>query len=195
MALPEHLEKCGHVLVPCPNGCIISCPTSESTFQLFREDLAKHLKDRCPNRSYKCPHCKGEGKYNDITTSHMTTCPQLEIPCPNAGCNKSLPRWEVQEHRQKCGFFMVPCKYVKIGCVVKPRLKDRDDHERNDQLHLHIAMETVLKQDEKLRQAETRIGVFENEQKHNRRFETFKMPAFTEYKKSGNEFRSPSFQT
>ena len=48
--------------------------------QLLRRNLDQHLKNKCPNRQHQCPHCKVTGRYCDITTTHLDTCPNVKIP-------------------------------------------------------------------------------------------------------------------
>ena len=80
----------------------------------------------------------------DITTCHLQTCPQLVIPCPNNECNERLPRCDISNHRQTCPLEEVACKYSMIGCEQKPLPKELHVHEKDDQLHLPLAMETIL---------------------------------------------------
>ena len=105
--------------------------------------MDKHLKNTCPNRQYQCPYCKDTGRHCEITTTHLDTCPKLKIPCPNVGCDGSVPRCELADHQTKCLFEKVPCKYAEIGCEEKPLRKDLHQHENNDTFHLHLAIETV----------------------------------------------------
>ena len=115
-SLDDHLATCGYALLRCTNQCM------EDTEEVWilRHDLDHHLKGRCPNRLYQCPHCKTTGRYCDVTTTHLDTCPKLEVPCPNDGCMASVPRCDVADHRSKCQFEKVPCKYATLGCEEEP---------------------------------------------------------------------------
>ena len=188
-SLDKHHDTCNLALLACPN----KCRDGTKTVQVLRKNLATHLKEKCPNRSHKCPHCKRTGKHCDITTSHLETCTKLEVPCLNEGCNDRLPRCDIPEHRKTCPFEEVTCKYATIGCEDKPLRKELKDHENNDQLHLHITMETILQQNKKLLRAETRLGTLEGGGNTNKA--TFKMARFSQYKASGEEFFSPPFYT
>ena len=80
--LSDHLKTCEFTLIHCPNKCM----KHEKELTISRRDLDQHLR-KCPNRQYECPHCKDTGKYCDITTTtHLDTCPKVEIPCPNSEC-------------------------------------------------------------------------------------------------------------
>ena len=186
-SLEYHQDTCDHALLSCPNEC-----TDGSTpVQVFRKDLTTHLKERCPNRSYQCPHCGEEGKHCDITTCHLETCPQLVIPCPNNGCNERLPRCDIANHRQTCPLEEVACKYSMIGCEQIPLRKELHDHEKDDQLHLPLAMETILQTT--LLQAS--LSTDESEGERATTTTTFKMANFSQYKQSGEVYYSPPFYT
>ena len=158
-SLEEHQDTCDHALLPCPN----ECKDEATLFGVLRKDLATHLKEKCRNRNYQCLHCGEEGKHCDITTSHLQTCPKLVIPCPNDGCSEKLQRCMIPDHRNVCLCQAVPCKYSKIGCSETPPRNKLKDHEQDNQLHLHIAMETILKGEESASQMQTRISQLESE--------------------------------
>ena len=177
-SLDKHQDTCSHTLLACPN----ECRDGTTLVQVLRKNLATHLEVKCPNRSHKCPHCGVEGKHCDITTSHLESCTKLEVPCPNEGCNDRLPRCDIPEHRKTCPLELVACKYSTIGCEDKLLRNELKDHEDNDQLHLHIAMETILK-------VQTHLTKAANDQF------TFKMANFSQYKEPGKIFLSPPFYT
>ena len=196
-SLDKHQDTCSHTLLACPNECI----DGTTLVRVLRKDLATHLKKRCPNRSHKCPHCKRTGKHCDITTSHLDTCTKLKVPCPNKGCSaklsrcrEKLPRCEIRKHRKTCPFEEVACKYRKIGCKDKPLRKEMKDHENNDQLHLHIAMETILKREDDVSQMQTQLAEHHIRTTASDQF-TFKMAKFSQYNESGKVFFSPPFYT
>ena len=194
--LEEHHATCDHALLPCPNECI----DGTTPVRVLRKDLATHLKEKCPNRSNQCPHCGEEGKLCDITTSHLESCTKIEVPCPNKGCSAKLPRCDIPEHRKTfCPFEEVACKYSTIGCKEKSLRKELKDHENNDQLHLHIAMEAILKHDS----SQTRLNKVETIQQDQLArictltggHFTFKVDKFSQCKASGEAFYSPPFYT
>ena len=180
-SLDKHQDTCNRALLRCPN----ECKDGTTLVQVLRKDLVTHLKKRCPNRSHKCPHCKRTGKHCDITTSHLDTCTKLEVPCPNKGCRVKLPRCDIPDHRQNCPLEEVACKYSIIGCKRKTLHKELKDHESNNQLHLDIAMETILKVQTHL----TKVESAANDQF------TFKMANFSQYKEPDEVFYSVPFYT
>ena len=172
-SLDDHLTTCGYELLHCPNECV----ENDEEVQMLRRDLNQHLKNKCPNRQYQCRHCKDTGKYCNITTTHLDTCPKLKVSCPNSECKISVLRCNLSKHRSKCPFEEVPCKYAGIGCEEELPRKDLEQHEKDDTFHLHLAIETI------------------NEQQVKKRSCTFNMPEFSQHKSSKRNWLSPPFYT
>ena len=99
-SLDDHLTTCGYALLSCPNKCM----ENNEEVRILRRDLDNHLKNKCPNRQYQCPHCKATGKYCDITTTHLDACPKLRLLCPNTKCKAIVLRCDLANHRSKCPF-------------------------------------------------------------------------------------------
>ena len=191
-SLDYHLTTCGYVLLRCTNQCM----KGEKEVRILRRDLDNHLKNKCPNRQYQCRHCKDTRRYCDITTTHLDTCPKLKVPCPNDGCKISIPRCDLVNHQSKCQFEKVPCKYAGIGCQKKPLRKDLQQHEDNDTFHLHLAIETVNKQQKELK------AVKEDQKMMSEMIVAgqagpcvFKVPEFNQHKSSKHAWYSPPFYT
>ena len=146
-SLDNQLKMCGYALFHCPNKCM----KNKDIVQLLHHDSDQHLKNKCPNRQHQCPHCKDTGRYCNITTTHLDTCPKLVVPCTNIGCNVTVSRCDLSDHWSKCQFEKVLCKYAEIGCKEKPLHKDLQQHENDDTFHLHLAIETVNKQQQELK--------------------------------------------
>ena len=146
-SLDNHLTTCRYALLRCTNNCTNN---TEGVYVL-RHEMGNHLTNTCPNRQYQCPHCKDIGRHCEITTTHLDTCPKLKIPCPNVGCDDSVPRFELSDHQTKCLFEKLPCRYAEIGCEEKPLRKDLQQHENDDTFHLHLAIETVHKQQKEIK--------------------------------------------
>ena len=138
-SLDKHLLSCDFTLLPCPN----QCKKDEEILKLLRKDIEKHKKKECPRRQYECSHCNETGEYQERTTTHLEECPNIEIPCPNDGCSKLVKRCDMSEHCEECSFELLPCKYSDIGCEQEICRKDLEDHERDSQLHLQLAIDTV----------------------------------------------------
>ncbi len=132
--LEEHLSTCDYILLPCDN----ECTENNEMLKVLQKDLNDHLANHCPRRQYQCPHCKEEGEHQERTTTHLDTCLQLEIACPNSkSCSGLIPRCDVSAHRStNCQYEPVPCKYAAVGCMETPLRKDIKKHESDNQLHL-----------------------------------------------------------
>ena len=74
------------------------------------------------------------------------------ILCPNDGCGEQIQRCKIRQHRKECPFELASCKYSNIGCLEKALWKDLNDHERDSQLHLQLAIDTVHKQNDKIKE-------------------------------------------
>ena len=183
----------------------------------FRRDLDRHLKDKCPNRQYECPHCKDTGRHCYITTTHLDTCPKLQVPCPNSECKDSLLRCNLSSHRLTCHYEKVPCKYAGIGCKEKPFRNGLEEHENDDKFHLHLAIETVNEQQKEMKKQQKKINkqreeINKQKKEINKQQEevkvmsekvragqagpcVVKMPQYYRHKTSSQEWYSPPFYT
>ena len=179
-SLDNHLTTCEYALLHCTN----KCTNNTEEVYVLRRDMDNHLKNTCPNRQYQCPHCEDTGRHCEMTTTHLRTCPKLKVPCPNVGCDDSVPRCELSDHQTKCLFEKVPCKYAELGCEEKPLRKDLQQHENDDTFHLHLAIETVraMKIDQRDNIAHTQASPW-----------VFKMPDFNKHKISDKRWYSPPF--
>ena len=216
--LSDHLTTCEYALLHCPNKCM----ENTKEVRMLRRDLDQHLKNKCPNRQHQCPHCKDTGRYCDITTTHLYTCPKVNIPCPNSDCKALVPHCELADHRSKCPFERVPCKHAGIGCKEELFRKDLEQHEMDDAFHLHTAIETVNKQQSEINKQreeinEQRKEINKQREEINKQQEemkavkaeqkmmsdsiiaaqagpcVFKMPEFSQHKSSKHGWYSPPF--
>ena len=103
-SLDNHLITCEYTVLCCPN----ECTEDNNEVTLLRRDLDQHLKN-CPNRQYECRHCEATGRYCDITTTHLDTCPKMEIPCPNSDCKALVARCDLADHLTMCGYALLRC--------------------------------------------------------------------------------------
>ena len=164
-----HLTTCGFAFLPCPN----QCQNGEEVRQLLRKDLEKHniIQEECSRRKYECPHCKVIGEYEERKTTHLEECPSLRIPCPNPRCNTTVLRCCTSQHCQlQCKHQEVSCKYANIGCQMTVLCKDLEEHERDSQLHLQLAIDAVHQLITKVMQQEAIIYYhnFRHNHRHSR---------------------------
>ena len=153
--LDDHLTTCGYTVLRCTNQCM----ENNNEVHVLRCDLDQHLKDKCPNRQHQCPHCKAIGRYCDITgTTHLDTCPKLEVPCPNTDCKAIVPHCDLANHRSKCQYEVVSCKYAEIGCKKKLLRNDLKQHENDGVLHLHLAVDVVSEHRKQISEQQKQIN-------------------------------------
>ena len=141
LSLSKHLTVCDYVLVPCPN----KCDDGEVVVKVLYKDLEKHSQEECPRRWHQCPYCLEFGEYWERTTTHLEECFKIEISCPNKGCSERIIRSEIINHRLKCVYEVVSCRYAVIGCKKKTPRQDLEVHESDSLEHLGLAIDTVVK--------------------------------------------------
>ena len=124
--LADHLAMCKYALLHCPNKCMV-------VVRILRRDLDNHLKNECPNRQYECPDCKTTGRYCDMTTAHLDTCPKVKIPCPNIHCKALVPRFKLSDHLTTCEYALLHCpnKCMENTKEVRMLRCDLDHHLKN----------------------------------------------------------------
>ena len=136
-SLDKHLSDCCYSYCSCPNKC-------EKESRIMYKDLHKHLLE-CPKRLYECPHCHIDGEYQERTTTHLNECPKMKVVCSHDGCSVAVDRCDMFEHRLVCPYAKVACRYASIGCESRVERKDLAEHEKNLQVHLQLAIESVLR--------------------------------------------------
>ena len=130
-----HLDSdsgCGYVEVSCTNRCR-SSTIPWGILKMRRKDLARHLEQECPERRYKCKHCKKEDTYKTITRQHYKQCPNYPLDCPNECETTEIKRAEMDQHRSKCPLEPVECPFKEAGCQVKVVRKEFESHMANSQ--------------------------------------------------------------
>ena len=187
--LEEHMAMCKFALVPCPNLC---------KTKLIRKNLDSHLNARCPNRHYSCQYCGEEGTYATITQIHDKTCRKKVISCPNKGCTETMKRFKTTFHViYKCEYTEVSCKYANFGCKVKLKRKDMTTHEKDDKIHLHLALGVVVELKDTVVELKDAVDKLEDllKKKDKKESEMFKITDYAKKRFNDEMFTSPSFYT
>lgn len=164
--LKEHLTKCPFSMVPCPNMC--GCSRYNHKPNLFlRKDLNEHMQTKCPYKAFECKRCghKSKAMYPDLDAYsyegakkiHDENCVKKRVTCPNLGCSKTMQRQNIKRHFESCGYTMLPCKYAKLGCDTKLKKQEITKHEEDDKLHLSIALDSVVKMQDKMEKLESDV--------------------------------------
>ena len=130
-----------------------------------------------------------ESSYQERTTRHLEECPKMKIPCPNDVCEEEIERCDISQHRQKCLYEGVSCKYINIGCKKMFCRKDLENHHNDSQQHLQLAIDEVNQQKETIKKLEDKVA---------QQLSTpinFKITNFSKLKMSNEIFYSPGFYT
>ncbi len=195
--LEEHAAKCQFTLLPCPKECK---DDSDETKYFMKKDLDDHLEKYCPNRDYKCQYCGEKGTYADITQIHNAVCKEKTTSCPNSECTETIKCHRIREHvDEECPYTVTHCKYESIGCNKKTLRKDMAEHEENDKLHLHLAIDATLQMQKALLKAINATQELKRElhvmakKQHLQDTVAFKVTGYGKYKKENQKFTSPPF--
>ena len=156
--MDEHVDECAKVPLPCPNNCGVdsilredmdfhktTCPLEEIECPndcgeaLQQQYLADHIKTACSCRKVNCQFCEISGEYRWIEGWHKKKCPKLPIPCPNECEAGSIPREDLEDHRQECPLEVIKCEYYIMGCHVTMTRKDRHMHKK-EKMEEHLQL-------------------------------------------------------
>ena len=140
--LDKHLAECEFALVPCPKECK---DINGEVKHFIKKQVKEHLRKDCPNRDHMCKHCGEKGTYTEITQVHDRECDMKLLPCPNE-CSATIPRKNIDQHvKNECEYTVIPCKFQNIGCKREMKRENMAAHENDDKLHLHMALNAVVK--------------------------------------------------
>ena len=124
---------CEYQVVRCHRGC---------AEEMERRRLGVHLQESCGCRQYVCPHCTHIGTYDDIITSHFTTCGSFPLPCP-AGCKERVTRSTAAHHLSStCPEELVECPNKMAGCTALVKRKNAEEHSLDKDLHFTALMQS-----------------------------------------------------
>ena len=152
---------CGYQLVQCGNKC---------GAEMERREVEKHEEDHCKLRWYKCPYCKRyKNTYKKVTSDYFKECNWFPLDCPNNCGKEGIERKDMSSHLCTCPEEVVPCRYQSLGCKVKLPRKHMEDHLKDKDTHLDIAMATTSELVAKLNKVEFENSVrFSNLEKQMR---------------------------
>ena len=75
-----HLDGCMYKDIVCTYGC---------GERVQRGQLARHQKEKCPQRWCCCTYCSVHGTYQEVVDIHYPVCPKYPLHCPN-NCKKEV---------------------------------------------------------------------------------------------------------
>ncbi|XP_065916952.1 TNF receptor-associated factor 3-like [Dysidea avara] len=156
----EHKEQCPKFPIACPNKCKVDnipredidehkkmCPLEEVTCPnncgatLQRQYIHTHIKMECPRLKVECQHCHITGEQQFIEGEHKEQCPKFPIACPNRCEVGSVPRDDVEEHKEMCPLELVQCEYHVVGCEKRMARKDQKKHNK-EKMEEHLSFTT-----------------------------------------------------
>ena len=146
-------DVCEYQLVQCPNKC---------GEKMERRGIEKHKKDKCELREYTCPHCidwypKYHNTYKNVTTVHFKKCGHFPLDCPNNCGKKGIMRKDMPPHLAACPEQVVPCRYQSLGCKARLPRKQMEQHMKDKDTHLEIAMATTTDMVDELNRVKTKF--------------------------------------
>ena len=134
-----HLERetggspsppCGFVAVDCPAKC---------GERPLRAHVSDHLRERCPKREVRCPHCRYATRADRMVAEHWVACPN---DCAAAPATAALfERCRLDAHLSECPNQPGPCDFSYLGC--EERVRKQDAYEHNTTKHL-VAVYTLM---------------------------------------------------
>ena len=152
----EHLNCCQYESIECENnGCGIN---------IQRQFLSDHMDFDCQYRDVNCQHCYLKGTYSFIERNHKNECPKFPLPCPN-GCEVgTVPRQDLDKHKEICPLEMIKCEYydMLMGCKTEIVRKNIKDHNReNVDKHLDVLKCELANTKKDLAQARMNVATME----------------------------------
>lgn len=157
---------------------------------IMKKDLGHHVKEDCPNRTVACVHCKKTGPCKDIVEHSLSCNGSVTVICPD--CEVKVYN-DINEHiKNECLLATVPCKYKSIGCKRKGKRRDSFAHEQDHELHLGIALNTMVE----MKEALSKLQDLSTQQKNQRKAKlVFAVTEFEARRCTDQKVTSPSFYT
>ena len=153
--LDTHLDpdqdNCQYVDTKCPLNCHMTTPKNK---------VEQHMAQHCAKRPYVCQHCNFKATYEEVVDTHLPECKFVPLQCPNL-CGVTFERDFMEDHMKMCRLEEVGCEFSGVGCDVRFRREDQEEHTRqNSQKHLtltaSLAVETK-EQDKKRKKEEEKL--------------------------------------
>ena len=135
----------GRVKQHAKNECpfeMVKCTDVNCKEKVPRRFLELHKTQLCQKRSVACPSCDLATRpgllnplplrYSDIITKHWLECPMWPTRCPDA-CDPylTLTRCELASHMKKCSKARIECKFARVGCKMRVKEEEMDEHLRD----------------------------------------------------------------
>ena len=83
--------------------------SNECGKMIQRQYLTGHVETECPHRQVNCQYCRDTGEHQFIEGQHKEECPKLPLPCPNKCEVGTVPREDMEKHREECQLEIINC--------------------------------------------------------------------------------------
>ena len=107
----------------------------------YRKSQIEDHESKCSKKLVCCEYCNDHVCLRHELVEHWESCDLYPIICPK-GCGATVTRRGLRQHREKsCPFTIVECEYANVGCEVKVRRGDMNDHlDQYTKEHLAVLM-------------------------------------------------------
>ncbi|XP_065911436.1 TNF receptor-associated factor 3-like [Dysidea avara] len=110
-----------------------------------RRSLLDHIQSECELRRVNCKYCGLSDSYKFITSTHLNSCPNYSLQCPNKCNNGNFRVNEISKHLNECPRARVNCTFAKVGCNRIIRREQIPVHMRDDiEQHVTLNKSTIL---------------------------------------------------
>ena len=178
----KHKEECLKFPLPCPNKCKIGNIPREKLqkhlsdecilqnvkcsnkcgITLQRQYLNYHLKSECPCRKIRCQYCHAYNTHKFIEGQHKMVCPRFPVFCSNR-CGATIPRKDINEHKNMCPLEKVHCTYHALGCGdIVLRVNQKEHNEKSVEKHLQLVVSEMNSTKQKLTTTDQLLSVATN---------------------------------
>ena len=129
------------MLAKCSNKCGVVIQRHFSSY---------HLSSECPCHKVRCQYCDSYNTYKFIEGQHKISCPGFPICCSNS-CGTTIPRKDVNEHKNTCPLEQIHCTYHALGCGDNILRSNQKSHnEESVEKHLQMVVSELNTTKEKL---------------------------------------------
>ena len=141
--LDPNQDNCQYVDTKCPLNCHMTIPKNK---------VEQHVAQHCAKRPYVCQHCNFKATYEEVVDEHLPECKYVPLQCPNQ-CGVTFERDFMEDHMKMCRLEEVGCEFSGVGCDVRFRREDQEEHTRqNSQKHLTLTASLTVETKEQLQQ-------------------------------------------
>ena len=110
-----------------------------------RRSLLEHMKSECELRRVDCKYCGLSDSYKYITSTHLHSCPNYSLQCPNKCKMDGFKVKEISKHLNECPRARINCSFAKVGCNKIVRREQMPEHVREDiEQHVTLNKNTIL---------------------------------------------------